>query len=88
MAVVHDKALARSLLTSFLVLIVSGLAMNQLITLFVEHHLPLEHATEDSASSWKHLEWKDGSKLSAVPSQERSCTLTGLSLPLTSPFRW
>lgn len=58
--IVHDKALARSLLASFLILIVSGLAMNQLITLFVEHHLPLEHATEDSASSWKHLEWKDG----------------------------
>mmetsp|Transcript_34779 Transcript_34779/g.76112 ORF Transcript_34779/g.76112 Transcript_34779/m.76112 type:complete len:278 (-) Transcript_34779:6-839(-) len=58
--IVHDKPLIKSLLSSFIVLIISGLAISQLVALFVEHHLPLEHSTEENASTWKHMEWKDG----------------------------
>ena len=58
--VVHDKPLLKSLLSSFVLVVIVGLAINQLVNLFVEHHLPLEHSTVENASTWKHLEWKDG----------------------------
>jgi len=59
--IAHDYPLAKSLLASFFVVLVAGLALSWFFNFFVEHHLPL--VTDD----WKHVEWHGDVEVSRKP---------------------
>lgn len=60
--IAHDYPLARSLFSSFLVVLALGLGLSGFFHFFVEHHLPLV-----SPDTWKHVEWRGDVELSRRP---------------------